>query len=85
MKSRLTVTLDRSVLEMAKTVAQERNTNVSALVEDLLRHAAQQASPKRAKSFSQRWTGKFEVRDDAGDALLQALKKRYHLDSGQGE
>jgi uncharacterized membrane-anchored protein YjiN (DUF445 family) len=79
MKTRVTVTLDPEVLRMAKAVAQVRRTNVSALIEELLRHAAEESSPRPAKSFVQRWIGKFEIRDDADDELLQALKKRYHL------
>jgi hypothetical protein len=79
MKTRVTVTLDPEVLRMAKAVAQMRRTNVSALIEESLRHAAEESSPRPAKSFVQRWIGKFEIRDDADDELLQALKKRYHL------
>jgi hypothetical protein len=81
MKSRLTVTLDPEVIRIAKVVARVRGTNVSALIEELLRHAAAESSPKPPKTFSQRWKGKFVLRDDSDDALLQALKQRYELES----
>jgi hypothetical protein len=78
-KTRVTITLDPHVIRKAKIVARLRHTNLSSLIEDLLIQTAQHATPHRA-GFTQKWTGKFEVRTSNGqDGLLDALKQRYGL------
>lgn len=79
MKSRVTITLDPEVVRKAKAVARARRTNLSALVEDLLRQTTEHATPPRPR-FSQKWAGKLELREsDERDELLEALKQRYGL------
>jgi tRNA U34 5-carboxymethylaminomethyl modifying enzyme MnmG/GidA len=79
MKSRITITLDPTVVRQAKNVARERHTNLSALIEDLLKQTAQSnVAPRR--SFTQKWAGKLTVREDNKDELLKALKTRYGLE-----
>jgi hypothetical protein len=79
MKSRITITLDPIVVRQAKNVARERHTNLSALIEDLLKQTAQSnVAPRR--SFTQKWAGKLTVREDSKDELLKALKTRYGLE-----
>jgi Family of unknown function (DUF6364) len=79
MKSRITITLDPIVVRQAKNVARERHTNLSALIEDLLKQTAQSnVAPRR--SFTQKWAGKLTVREDNKDELLKALKTRYGLE-----
>jgi hypothetical protein len=80
MKTRVTITLDPAVIRKAKTVARLRKTNLSALIEDLLNQTAKTSTP-RHKSFTRKWTGKFQARPTEGnDDLLDAMKKRYGLD-----
>ncbi|RIH86157.1 hypothetical protein Mterra_01508 [Calidithermus terrae] len=81
MKSRVTITLDPEVVRKAKAVARARRTNLSALVEDLLRQTAEHAAPPHPR-FSRKWAGKLELRESDGrDQLLEALKQRYGLGS----
>ena len=79
MKRRITLTMDPAVARKAKRLAHARGTNVSALIEGLVR-AAPGASPT-SEPFARRWAGKFRVtRSRKPDARLAALKERYHLD-----
>jgi hypothetical protein len=80
MKTRVTITLDPKVIRKAKSVARLRQTNLSALIEDLLIQTTKQSTPQRP-TFAQKWTGKFHVRSSDGkDELLDALKNKYGLD-----
>ena len=79
MKTRVTITLDPRVVRRAKSVARSRHTNLSALIEDLLTRAADYSTGNTA-SFTQKWSGKFSVREsDGADPLLDAMKARYGL------
>lgn len=79
MKTRVTLTLDPDVVQHAKNVARVRQTNLSALIEDLLKNTAEQGMSKRPH-FSKKWGGKFSVRpSDGSDELLDALKERFGL------
>ncbi len=79
MKTKVTITLDPLIVKNAKRTARLRKTNLSAMIEGLL---AQNTSVLGARpiGFSQKWAGKFEVRESADDELLNMLKKRYELD-----
>ena len=80
MKARITLTIDPEVAKRAKRIAHTRRTNVSALIEDLVRNASVSASKQRP-SFVDKWTGKLRLRKAHGpDPLLDALKKRYDLE-----
>jgi hypothetical protein len=80
MKSRITLTIDPEVARRAKRIAHARRTNVSALVEDLVRNASLSASNSQV-SFVDKWTGKLRLKkSDRSDTLLVALKKRYGLE-----
>ncbi len=79
MKQRVTITIDPAVMRRAKSVARLRHTNVSALIEDLLKQTSKGSAP-RQPSFTRKWAGQFSVRESvAGDDLLDALKQRYGL------
>jgi len=79
MKSRITLTMDPDVAKRAKKIAHARKTNVSALIEDLVRNASVTAARHDA-SFVEKWTGKLRVRKPKNaDPKLEALKKRYDL------
>lgn len=79
MKTRVTITLDPAVVRQAKAVARDRQTNLSALIEDLLRQTAPRRA-RRTQRFTEKWAGKFTVREsDGADPLLDAMKRRYGL------
>lgn len=78
MKTRLTVTIDPEVLERAKKLAYARKTNVSALVEELLRSSP--ISSPTEPDFAARWAGKFSVAPTrADDERMKALKAKFKL------
>lgn len=77
MKKRITLTIDPTIARKAKRLAHDRGTNVSALIEGLVRSAPLQ-SP--ADPFARRWAGRFRVAEDKSDPRLAALKRRYQLD-----
>ena len=70
MKGRLSLTIEPRIVHRAKRVARERNTSLSAMVEDLLREAVagrdegngEEASP----AFSRRWAGKVKLAPKKG-------------------
>jgi hypothetical protein len=79
MKTRVTITLNPAVIRKAKNVARSRQTNLSALIEDLLIQTAHRGTKRRTK-FTRKWGGKFDVRPSKGeDELLETLKRRYGL------
>lgn len=80
MKTRVTVTLDPQVIHHAKSVARARNTNLSALIESLLAQTIEVGAAKPVR-FSQKWAGKFSLREsDGSDPLLDAMKARFDLE-----
>lgn len=71
--------MDPAVARKAKRLAHARGTNVSALIEGLVRAAS--SAPSSSEPFAQRWAGKFRVvASRKPDARLAALKQRYQLD-----
>jgi len=56
MKTKLTLTVEKELINQAKTIAHAQETSVSSLVESFLSNLAL----KRKDSFSQRWQGKFK-------------------------
>jgi len=79
MKSRITLTMDPDVAKRARKIAHARKTNVSALIEDLVRNASVTAA-RQEPPFVEKWTGKLRVRKPkSADPKLEALKKRYDL------
>jgi Family of unknown function (DUF6364) len=79
MKRRITLTIDPAVARKAKRLAHARGTNVSSLIEGLVRAAPGGASG--SEPFARRWAGKFRVvLSGRPDPRLAALKRRYALD-----
>jgi hypothetical protein len=71
--------MDPEVAKKAKKIAHARRTNVSALIEDLVRNASATA-PKGKSTFAEKWKGKLRLRTvPKTDPLFEALKKRYRL------
>jgi hypothetical protein len=81
MKTRITLTIDPAVLRHAKRLARARGTNVSALIEGLVRATRLTSAPEQ-RPFARRWAGKFRVATPTrDDPRLEALKARYDLGS----
>jgi hypothetical protein len=79
MKERITVTMDRDLIVRAKLLAHHRGTSLSNLVE-LSLQASMAPQTRAARSFVERWAGKFTVRDGGSeDPRLQALKAKHSL------
>lgn len=78
MKERVTVTLDPQVVERAKKLAFTQKTNLSALVEKLLRTAV---VPGQSESdFVTRWAGKLSLApSEKDDMRMKRLKEKYKL------
>jgi hypothetical protein len=70
--------MDPAVARKAKRIAHVRRTNVSALIEDLVRNAS--ITAEAGPSFVDKWTGKLRLRKSSKpDPLFDALKRRYEL------
>jgi len=71
--------MDRDLIDRAKLLAHNRGTSLSSLVE-LSLQASMAPQTRAARSFVERWAGKFAVRDGAvEDTRLQALKAKHRL------
>jgi len=73
MKTKLTVTIDRDLVPVAKRYARARGVSLSELIEASLRRISGEAD---TASFSARWRGKFTASGN-GDERYQALAKKY--------
>jgi hypothetical protein len=78
MKTRVTITLDPAVLQRAKSMARCRQISVSALMEELLRGTTNQATIRHT-NFTRKWVGKFSLKEDRRDDLLEAMKASYRV------
>ena len=72
MKTKLTITVDRDLIPIAKRMARRRGVSLSSIIEGALRDLTQPQGP----SFSERWRGAFEW-SDAEDARARALREKY--------
>jgi hypothetical protein len=78
MKSRITITLDPKVHELARKTAKRRDTTVSGLIEGLLREEGAHSQ----RGLVEKMTGAASLRDTAGgkggrDLLRDALRAKY--------
>jgi post-segregation antitoxin (ccd killing protein) len=72
MKTKLTITVDRDLLPLAKRHARARGVSLSSLIEDALRGMAEGAGPP----FSERWRGAFQPAD-RDDERYRALMEKH--------
>ena len=78
MKTKVTITLDPLVVKRAKVTAKSRNTNLSAMIEELLRGTTKDSNAKRP-AFTKKWAGKLSIRANEKDELLNSLKNKFDL------
>jgi hypothetical protein len=71
MKEKLTLTIDRAAIARAKAFAKRERTSLSQIVET-------QFNRLGAKSFVEKWGGKFKAPPpDPADPRLTYLRKKY--------
>jgi len=73
MKNKLTVTVERSLVEFGKQYAARRGTSLSGLIEEALRRLSREAAP----SFSTTWRGRFSRRERHDDERTRYLDRRF--------
>ena len=78
MKSRITITIDPKVHQLAKKTAKRRDTTVSGLIESLLREEGTQSR----RGLVEKMTGVSILREAVGgksgrDRLRDALRAKY--------
>ena len=78
-KTKLTLSLRKSVIQRGKEYAARRGTSLSQLVEDEL----SRLEGADGLTFSQRWGGKFAKRKRPGDPRMEYLERRYEGLGGQ--
>ena len=74
MKTKLTVTIDETLLPRAKRYARQRGVSLSGLIETALKEIGAEAS----RPFSERWRGGFRPAGHR-DARYRTLADRYGL------
>ena len=72
MKTKLTVTIDETLVPQAKAYARSRGVSLSQVIESSLRKVCTNDRP----SFSERWRGRFEPAD-RDDERYRALAERF--------
>ena len=70
MKTKLTLTVEKNLIEQAKTIAYAQNTSVSSLVESFLSNLV----IKRQETFSEKWRGSFKQAPMDRKSVLAAAK-----------
>jgi hypothetical protein len=74
MKTKLTVSIDRDLVPRAKRSARRQGVSLSSVIEEALARFTAEESP----SFSDKWRGRFRVRDDASrDPRARELTAKY--------
>jgi hypothetical protein len=74
MKAKLTLSIDRSVIDRSKKHAARNGTSLSQLVQDLLEKKLAEGE----EDFVDKWRGKLVWREErAGDPRYEYLKRKY--------
>jgi hypothetical protein len=74
MKTKLTLSIDKSVVERSKEHAARKGTSLSQLVEDLLERKLAEGQ----QDFVDKWRGKLVWREErAGDPRYEYLKRKH--------
>ena len=73
MKTKVTITLDRELVPVAKSYAATHGKSLSAVIEASLRRMTQAEEP----SFSSKWRGRFRAAELDQDARYRHLAEKY--------
>jgi hypothetical protein len=79
MKQRLNLTVEADLVRLARQVAHERDTSVSALVEEYLRTLPSRA-PGNGAAFVAKWAGRLDLAPLDGDPRRQYLWHKLALE-----
>lgn len=79
MKQRLNLTIDADLIRLARQIAHERNTSVSALVEEYLRGLPSRG-PGSGAAFIAKWTGRLTLAPPDGDPRREYLWRKFALE-----
>jgi Family of unknown function (DUF6364) len=81
MKQRLNLTIDADLIRLARRVAHERDTSVSALVEEYLLNLASRG-PGSGAAFVAKWAGRLSLAppDPEGDPRREYLWRKFALE-----
>lgn len=83
MKTKMTLSIEQQVSHQAKTLAKQRGTSLSQMIENFLRRELEPLETgKSTNPFSQRWAGRMELTKST-DARAQKLKSKYNLEKHQ--
>jgi len=78
MKTRVTLTLEPRITHRAKSVARERGTSLSGLVDQLLAKECGEQPKEIKKPFHLKWAGKLQLQEQSSPRF-DYLKKKYAL------
>jgi hypothetical protein len=76
MKQRLNLTVEADLIRLARQVAHERHTSVSALVEEYLRSLPSRA-PGSGAAFVEKWAGRLSLAPPDGNPRREYLWRKY--------
>jgi hypothetical protein len=79
MKQRLNLTIEADLVRLARQVAHERDTSVSALVEEYLRNLPSRA-PGSGAAFVAKWAGGLSLAPQDGDPRREYLWRKFELE-----
>jgi hypothetical protein len=79
MKQRLNLTIEADLVRLARQVAHERDTSVSALVEEYLRNLPSRA-PGSGAAFVAKWAGRLSLAPPDGDPRRKYLWHKFALE-----
>ena len=75
MKEKLTITIEKNLIPLAKRTAKRRGKSLSSIIEDLLLSLHGEAQ----SPFSERWRGKFKLAKLESDGRTEFLHNRYKI------
>ncbi len=80
MKTKLTLTIDAGISHRAKSLARQRGSSLSQMVEDLLAEqtGVEVRDPKKTP-FSKRWAGRMRL-SAKDDLRSQKLRRKYNIE-----
>ena len=79
MKQRLNLTVEADLIRLARQVAHERDTSISALVEGYLRRLPSRA-PGSGAAFIAKWAGQMRLAPPDGDPRREYLWRKFNLE-----
>ena len=73
MKTKLTLSVDKELVEFGKAYAKRRGLSLSKFLENAL----EEVRARDGQTFSEKWGGTMVLRSDADDPKLEYLLRKY--------